>query len=110
MVTDWTSQHDKHEAMRIIGAAGIPAGAVLDTAELLARRRRSSARGIMQTIEHPTVRAYKMPAWPVRFAGAAAAGAAVAAAGAAHRGRAERTGWGWTRARCGDLRGSGVIG
>ncbi|MGA9865437.1 MAG: CoA transferase [Acetobacteraceae bacterium] len=69
MVTAWTSRHDKNEAMRIIGAAGIPAGAVLDTAELLADET-FHARGIIQTIEHPTSGAYKMPAWPVRFAGA----------------------------------------
>ena len=34
LVSGWTRQHDKHEAMRRIGAAGIPAGAVLDTKEL----------------------------------------------------------------------------
>ncbi len=34
MISDWTRQHSKHEAMEIIGAAGIPAGAVLDTMEL----------------------------------------------------------------------------
>jgi formyl-CoA transferase len=27
------------------------------------------ARGIMQTIEHPTTGKVKMPAWPVRFDG-----------------------------------------
>ncbi|MEO8714546.1 MAG: CoA transferase [Acetobacteraceae bacterium] len=69
MVTAWTSRHDKNEAMRIIGAAGIPAGAVLDTAELLADET-FRARGIIQTVEHPTAGAYTMPAWPVRFAGA----------------------------------------
>src|SRR6202795_3683191 len=36
MVEGWTRQHTKHEAMRIIGEAGIPAGAVLDTGDLLA--------------------------------------------------------------------------
>ena len=34
MIAAWTRQHTKHEAMEIIGAAGIPAGAVLDTLEL----------------------------------------------------------------------------
>ena len=68
MVAAWTRAHDKHEAMRIIGAAGIPAGAVLDTAELLADPT-FAARGIVQTIDHPTIGAYRMPAWPVRFSG-----------------------------------------
>ena len=42
-------------------------------------------RGIMQTMEHPTAGEVKMPAWPVRFDGSAAAGQAVAAARPAHR-------------------------
>ncbi len=68
MVADWTSRHDKQEAMRIIGAAGIPAGAVLDTSELIADPS-FEARGIMQTVEHPVIGPYKMTTWPVRFSG-----------------------------------------
>jgi crotonobetainyl-CoA:carnitine CoA-transferase CaiB-like acyl-CoA transferase len=68
MVAVWTRQHDKHEAMRIIGAAGIPSGAVLDTMELH-EDPSFERRGIMQTIQHPQIGAYKMPAWPVRFEG-----------------------------------------
>ncbi|HSU04673.1 MAG TPA: CoA transferase [Acetobacteraceae bacterium] len=68
MISDWTRRHDKHEAMRIIGAAGIPAGAVLDTSELL-HDASFEDRGIMQTVQHPTNGPYKMPSWPVRFSG-----------------------------------------
>jgi crotonobetainyl-CoA:carnitine CoA-transferase CaiB-like acyl-CoA transferase len=68
MVTAWTTRHDKTEAMRIVGAAGIPAGAVLDTGELLGDET-FRARGIIQTVQHPTGGDYTMPAWPVRFAG-----------------------------------------
>lgn len=68
MVAAWTRNHDKHEAMRIIGAAGIPAGAVLDTAELLAEPSFEQRR-IMQTVEHPKAGPYKMTTWPVRFSG-----------------------------------------
>ena len=68
MIAVWTRQHDKHEAMRIIGAAGIPSGAVLDTMELHSDPS-FEARGIMQTIHHPKIGDYKMPAWPVRFDG-----------------------------------------
>jgi formyl-CoA transferase len=68
MIAVWTRQHDKREAMRIIGAAGIPSGAVLDTMELH-EDPSFEERGIMQTIQHPQIGAYKMPAWPVRFEG-----------------------------------------
>ena len=68
MIADWTRQHDKHEAMACIGAAGVPAGAVLDTMELI-NDPTFEQRGIMQTIEHPTAGPFRMPAWPVRFDG-----------------------------------------
>jgi formyl-CoA transferase len=68
LVAGWTSLHDKHEAMRILGEAGIPAGAVLDPAELLDDPS-FAARGIVQTIAHKEAGPYKMPAWPVRFSG-----------------------------------------
>jgi formyl-CoA transferase len=68
MVAAWTRQHTKHEAMEIIGAAGIPAGAVLDTAELV-NDPTFEQRGIMQTVDHPVVGPFKMVAWPVRFSG-----------------------------------------
>jgi formyl-CoA transferase len=51
--------------MRIVGAAGIPAGAVLDTKEL-AEDRTFHDRGILQTMDHPVVKGYVMPTWPVR--------------------------------------------
>jgi len=69
IVAEWTHRHDKNEAMRIIGAAGIPAGAVLDTMEL-ENDPSFERRGIFQTMQHPAVGPYKMPAWPVRFGGA----------------------------------------
>jgi crotonobetainyl-CoA:carnitine CoA-transferase CaiB-like acyl-CoA transferase len=69
LITAWTRQHDKHEAMRRLGAAGIPAGAVLDTREL-ADDPTLHERGILQTMEHPKVQGYVMPAWPVRHDGA----------------------------------------
>jgi formyl-CoA transferase len=42
---------------------------VFDTHELM-NDPSLAERGIMQTIEHPTTGAVKMPAWPVRFDGA----------------------------------------
>src|SRR5215471_8900178 len=70
MISEWTRRHDKHEAMRLIGAAGVPAGAVLDTGDLLAEPS-FEARGIIQTMQHPNG-TLRMPAFPVRFDGAPA--------------------------------------
>jgi len=68
MLTAWTLQHTKHEAMEIIGAAGIPSGAVLDTMELSSDQT-FEQRGIFQTIQHAGAGEFRMPAWPVRFGG-----------------------------------------
>jgi formyl-CoA transferase len=68
MITAWTSQHTKQEAMRVIGGAGIPAGAVHDTLELL-NDPSFEERGVMQTVQHPTIGTYKMTSWPARFSG-----------------------------------------
>src|SRR6058998_602975 len=68
LISAWTREHTKEEAMKLIGEAGVPAGAVFDTVELMAEPSLAE-RGIMQTIEHPTTGKVKMPAWPVRFDG-----------------------------------------
>jgi formyl-CoA transferase len=54
--------------MRVIGDAGIPAGAVLDTMELQ-NDRTFEDRGIMQVMRHKLHRDFKMPGWPVRVDG-----------------------------------------
>jgi formyl-CoA transferase len=68
IIGDWTRQHDKREAMRVLGGAGVPAGAIFDTMELT-EDADFERRGIMQTMEHPTIGPFKMPGWPVRFGG-----------------------------------------
>ncbi|HEU0160052.1 MAG TPA: CoA transferase, partial [Hyphomicrobiaceae bacterium] len=70
IISDWTRRRSKQEAMRLFGQAGVPAGAVFDTLELL-NEPTFVERGIMQTVEHPTTGTVKMPTWPVRFDGAA---------------------------------------
>src|SRR5437660_3969609 len=68
IIAAWTRQPRKEAAARIIGAAGVPAGAVFDTLELM-NDPSLAERGIMPTIDHPTTVKVKMPAWPVRFDG-----------------------------------------
>nr|WP_294528138.1 CoA transferase [uncultured Rhodopila sp.] len=68
IIAAWTRRHTKHEAMRVIGGAGIPAGAVLDTMELQSDPS-FEERGIMQVMRHPLHPPFKMPGWPVRIDG-----------------------------------------
>ncbi|HXZ02038.1 MAG TPA: CoA transferase [Stellaceae bacterium] len=68
IVAAWTRQHDKHEAMRLVSAVGVPAGAVLDTLELH-NDPDFERRGILQVMRHPYCGDFKMPGWPVRHGG-----------------------------------------
>jgi formyl-CoA transferase len=68
IISAWTRTHTKLDAMKLIGEAGIPAGAVLDTDEV-DKDVTFEQRGIMQTMVHPVHRPFKMPGWPVRVDG-----------------------------------------
>lgn len=70
IIATWTRTQTKYDAMKIVGEAGIPAGAVLDTDELN-NDTTFDDRGVMQTMVHPVHRPFKMPAWPVRVDGKA---------------------------------------
>ncbi|HTZ34860.1 MAG TPA: CaiB/BaiF CoA-transferase family protein [Stellaceae bacterium] len=67
ILTEWTRHHTKEEAMQLIGAAGVPAGAVHDTLELW-NDPSFEKRGIMQVMHHPDGD-WKCESWPVRFDG-----------------------------------------
>src|SRR5271165_544508 len=67
IVTEWTRQRTKHEAMAQLSAVGVPAGAVLDSMELTSEPS-FRERGILQTMTHGE-RRMTMPTWPVRFDG-----------------------------------------
>src|SRR5271163_1858627 len=67
IVTSWTRQRTKHEAMAQLSAVGVPAGAVLDTQELVDEPS-FYERGILQQMTHGE-RRMVMPTWPVRFDG-----------------------------------------
>src|SRR5438093_12026689 len=67
IITAWTRQHTKEEAMTLISGVGVPAGAVFDTMELQ-NDPSFEKRGIMQVMEHPNG-PFKMPTWPVRVDG-----------------------------------------
>jgi formyl-CoA transferase len=68
LIAAWTKNHTKHEAMKLIGEAGVPAGAVLDTMEVQ-NDPTFEQRGIMQVMHHTKHGPYKMPGWPVQVNG-----------------------------------------
>ena len=67
IISAWTRQHTKQEAMLLISGVGVPAGAVFDTMELQ-QEPSFEERGIMQVMPHPNGD-FKMASWPVRVDG-----------------------------------------
>jgi formyl-CoA transferase len=62
----WTAARTKREAMAALAEAGVPCGAVLDTAEVLDDPH-MNARGAIASFDHPTRGRFRVPACPVRL-------------------------------------------
>ncbi len=66
VIGPWVAQHTKREVMDILGRAGVPAGAVFDTDELL-NDPFLRQRGMFATVDHPKRGEVTMPGWPVKM-------------------------------------------
>ena len=66
MIEAWTGTRTKFEVMEILGKAGVPCGAVLDSNEVLANDH-MRGRGFITDLEHPRRGKYPMPGNPVRM-------------------------------------------
>jgi formyl-CoA transferase len=66
VIRAWTNARSKHEVLSILGKAGVPCGAVLDTGEVLDDPH-LNARGQIHTIDHPTRGTFRLPGAPVRL-------------------------------------------
>jgi len=68
VVRAWTERHDKVAAMEHLSTFGVPCGAVLDTAELLANEQLRAA-GMIVDHHHPQWGDLRVPACPIRLDG-----------------------------------------
>ncbi len=66
ILSEWTARQTKHEVMKILGSAGVPCGAVLNTVELLNDPHLRERRMIVD-IEHPARGKISMPGCPVKL-------------------------------------------
>jgi formyl-CoA transferase len=66
LMAGWACQHTKREVMDIMGHAGIPVGAVLDTVELM-NDEHLRKNGMFPTIDHPQRGPFVMPGFPVKM-------------------------------------------
>lgn len=66
IVAAWTSGRDKHAVMRLLGEAGVPCGACLDTGEVLADPH-LRAREMIVDIDYPGRGAYQTAGCPIKL-------------------------------------------
>jgi len=66
IIEGWAKGRDKREVMQALAQKGIPCGAVLDTAEVLADPHLRE-RGTVFDLEHPTRDTYSMIGSPLRL-------------------------------------------
>jgi len=66
LLEPWCAARTKLEVMETLGKAGVPAGAVLDTQELM-NDEHLRKRGMFVTIDHPQRGKVTMPGWPVKM-------------------------------------------
>ncbi|HEY1299970.1 MAG TPA: formyl-CoA transferase [Stellaceae bacterium] len=66
IVEEWTRARSKHEAMRILGAAGVPCGACQDTGEVLADPH-LNAREMIVDLDYPNRGTYQTVGCPVKL-------------------------------------------
>ena len=66
LVGEWCAQRTKTDAMETLQNAGVPAGAVFDTQELM-NDPHLRQRGMFAEVEHPTRGKFAIPGWPVKM-------------------------------------------
>jgi len=107
VIEGWTMKRDKHEVMRVFAGRGIPCGAVLDTAEVLADPHLRE-RGTIFDLEHPTRGRFSMIGSPLRLSDSPIQVSPAPLFGE-HTGEVLRTLGGYSAAELERLREKGVV-
>jgi formyl-CoA transferase len=68
IIRPWMLRQDKRTAMEMLNGAGVPAGAVFDTGDLM-NDPSFRATGMLTEIIHPTRGPVVLPGWPVKMSG-----------------------------------------
>ena len=66
MLSAWTLNYDKREVMKMLGEAGVAAGAIFDTRDL-SEDPHMRKRGMFVTVQHPVRGDFTMPGFPVKM-------------------------------------------
>lgn len=66
VIAPWMLRQDKITAMTLLNNAGVPAGAVLDTGDIIADEA-LFASGMLNRVDHPTRGEIVLTGWPVRM-------------------------------------------
>jgi formyl-CoA transferase len=65
-IAKWTQNYTKFEAMELLGAKGVPCGAVMDTKEL-SEDPTMRQRNVFAEVDHPIRGKIVIPGWPVQM-------------------------------------------
>jgi formyl-CoA transferase len=65
-ITPWTRERGKYDVMRILGDAGVPCSAIIDTRDLY-RDEHLRERGFIETVEHPDLGEVHLLGFPTRM-------------------------------------------
>jgi benzylsuccinate CoA-transferase BbsF subunit len=68
-LSQWATQQEAHEAMRVLCACGVPAGVVQDAADLIDRDEQLRHRGFYTQAEHPQLGTVRFDGFPAIFTG-----------------------------------------
>ncbi len=68
LIAPWMLEQDKIAAMVLLNRAGVPAGAVFDTGDII-RDKALFEAGMLQKVDHPTRGEIVLTGWPLRMSG-----------------------------------------